>query len=290
MERNLWGRLYALVMATPHAGPSAGVRHTDRWVVLTYLWAAVHDRPTAWACRPEHWPADLRPARLPSQPTMSRRLRTPAVGRLLTALLRRVRGDPGCDWVKYLDGKALPVGDLSKDPDARWGRGPDSFFKGYRLHAAWGRGPAPLAWEVRAANRSEPVTARLLVNRLAGSGYLVADRGYDSNRLHDQAARRRHQLLAPPKQDRGAGRGHRRQSPHRLRAIELLAHPFGRALYRSRAWAERRFGNLTAASGGLAPLPAWVRRHRRVRRWVQAKLLIEAARTLLRTDAKQVTA
>src|SRR5262245_45518225 len=81
MERNLWTALYEAVMTVAYPEPARGVHHPDRAVVLVYLWAAVHDRPTAWACRPEHWPDDLRPAELPAQPTMSRRLRTAAVGR-----------------------------------------------------------------------------------------------------------------------------------------------------------------------------------------------------------------
>ena len=282
MERNLWKQLYEVVMTTAHPGAATGVSHSDRWVVLVYLWAAVHDRSTTWATVAEHWPDDLRPWRLPSPSALSRRLRTGSVNALLNALLRRSRGDPRHDWVKYLDGKPLPVGDFSKDPDARWGRGPDSFFKGYKLHAVWGTAPVPLAWEVRPANQAEPTTARLLVPRLGGQGYLVGDSAFDSNPLHEQAARRGHQLVAPPKKAQGAGQGHHRQSPHRLRALALLAQPFGRALYKTRAFVERCYGHLTSFGGGLGPLPSWVRRLHRVKRWVQAKLLINAARASLR--------
>jgi hypothetical protein len=281
MERNLWIQLYEAVMTTLYSFPARKVSHSDRWVVLTFLWAAVHDRSTTWATRAEHWPDDLRPCRLPSQSTMSRRLRTVAVNALLNALLRRYRGDVRADWVKYLDGKPLPVGDFSKDPDARWGRGPDSYYKGYKLHTVWGKAPVPLAWEIRPANAGEPTTARLLVNRLGGAGYLVGDRGYDSNPLARTAGRRGHQLVAPPKKEAGAGRGHHPQNPFRLRGLALLQQPFGQALYRSRSYVERCFGHLTSFGGGLGPLPSWVRRQHRVKRWVQAKLLINAARDLL---------
>lgn len=278
MERNLWKPLYEAVMAVSYPDPATGVSHSDRWIVLTFLWAARHDRPRRWACDPKNWPPPLRPCRLPSASALSRRLRTAAVGRLRNALLARYRGDPRHDWVKYLDGKPLPVGDFSKDPDAAWGRGPDSWFKGYKLHAVWGTAAVPLAGEVRPANAGEPTTARLLVNRLGGQGYLVGDAGYDSNPRAALAGRRGHQLVAPPKKRHGAGRGHHGQSPFRLRALELLRHPFGEALYRSRAFVERCFGNLTSFGGGLGPLPSWVRRRHRVKRWVQAKLLINAAR------------
>ena len=274
MERKLWQRLYAAVWATHHPRPPRGVSHPDQWVVLVYGWAVLHDRPTVWACRRNHWPPDLAPARVPSQPTMSRRLRSAGVNALLNALLRRHRGDPRADWVKYLDGKPLAVGGLSKDPDARDGYGAGGYFRGYKLHAAYGRGPGPLAWEVRPANQAEPTAARVLVNRLGGGGYLVGDAGYDSNPLADQAGRRGHQLVAPPKKAAGAGRGHHPQSPYRLRGLALLGTAFGRALYRSRAAVERRFGRLTAA--GLGALPPWVRRLHRVKRWAQMKLLIVA--------------
>jgi hypothetical protein len=277
MERNLWKPLSEAVMAVDYKDPATGVSHTDRWIVLTFLWAVLHDRPRCWACDPLNWPADLRPCQLPSASALSRRLRTAAVGRLLNALLARSRGDVRHDWVKYLDSKPLPVGDFSKDPDAAWGRGPDSFFKGYKLHAVWGTAAVPLAWEVRPAGHGDAPTARVLVNRLGGAGYLVGDSQFDSNPLHRVAARRHHQLVAPPKQ-RGQGLGHRRHSPGRLRALDLLTHPFGAALYRSRSFVERRFGNLTSFGGGLGPLPSWVRRTHRVKRWVQAKLLINAAR------------
>jgi hypothetical protein len=282
MERNLWKQLYEVVMATDHPYAARGVSHSDRWVVLVQLWAAVHDRSTAWATVARHGPDDLRPSRLASQSTMSRRLRSGPVNALFNALLRRYRGEPGADWVKYLDGKPLPVGDLSKDPDARWGRGPDRFYKGYKLHAVWGRAPVPLAWEVRPANAGEPTTARLLVNRVGGAGYLVGDAAFDSNPLAEAAGRRNQQLVAPPKKQAGAGQGHHVQSAWRLRGLELLRQPFGQALYRSRAFVERCFGHLTSFGGGLGPLPSWVRRRHRVKRWVQAKLLINAARASLR--------
>jgi hypothetical protein len=276
MERKLYLRLYQAVWAVRHPCPPAGVTHSDRWVVLVFLWAALHDRPTTWATLPGHWPDGPGPMQLPSQPAMSRRLRSASVNALLNALIGHFRGDPSADWVKHVDGKPLPVGGASKDPDAKSGYGAGGYFKGYKLHAVFGRGVVPLAWEVLPANRSEPTTARLLVNRLGGGGYLVGDKGYDSAALAEQAARRNHQMVAPAKRSKGAGMGHRRQSSHRLRGLQLLRGAFGRALYSSRTAVERRFGHLAAV--GLGALPAWVRRLHRVKRWVQAKLLIAAAR------------
>jgi hypothetical protein len=68
------------------------------------------------------------------------------------------------------------------------------------------------------------------------------------------------------------------QAPDRLRAIDLLKRPFGEALFALRGSVERGFGNATSFAGGLAPLPAWVRRSYRVHLWVWAKLLINGVR------------
>jgi len=277
MERKLWDALYDLVMAVDYDCPAAGVVHADRTIALVYLWAALHDRPTCWAVDPAHWPDALRPARLPSQATMSRRLRSRPVRHLLAAALRALRGR-AAGWLTFLDTKPLPVGGWSKDGDARRGRGANGWIVGYKLHAAWAPGDAvPRAYEVLPADRGDPTTARVLVPRLGGGGYLVADSNFDSNPLHEVAARRGFQVVAPAKK-RDRGLGHRRHRPERLHALEMLARPFGAALYATRAAVERDFGNLTSFGGGLGPLPAWVRHRHRVRLWVQAKLIINGLR------------
>ena len=280
MDRNLWGELYRAVTATAYDRPAAGVRHPDRVIALVYLWAAAHRRATAWACDPRHWePWARRPEPLPSQPTMSRRLRAPAVGRLLAALCRRYRGDPRADWVKHLDGYPLAVNNYSHDPDATVGYGAGGYYRGYKLHAAWGRAAAPLAFEVRPAGQAEPCIARVLARRLGGAGYLVGDSSYDSNPLYRVAGDRHHQVVAPAKEP-GCGLGHRHHEPERLRSRALLAGAFGAALYATRPAVDRWFARLAAV--GLGPLPPWVRRPWRVKRWAQAHLLILAAQDAIR--------
>jgi len=280
MDRNLWFRLYTAVSTTDYADPAAGVHHTDRVVTLVYLWAAAHHEATYWACDRRHWERwARRPEELPSQPTMSRRLRTPELGRLFAALVRRYRGSPRADWVKYVDGYPLGVNNYSHDPDATTGYGAGGFYRGYKLHAVWGRAAAPLAFEVRPANQAEPCIARALVRRLGGSGYLVGDSGYDSNPLYRAAGDRNHQLVAPPKEP-GCGLGHQRHEPERLRCRGLLAGEFGRALYATRPAIDRWFARLAAV--GLGALPPWVRRPWRVKRWVQAHLLVLAAQDTAR--------
>jgi hypothetical protein len=281
MERKLWTRLCDLVAESCRRISHPGVRFSDRWILLVYLWAVLHDRPTSWACREENWPRDLRPFELPSQPTMSRRLRSPHVQWALALILERLRGDPPPPGlVKCIDAKPLPVGGASKDPDARWGQGTRTMIKGYKLYALWGSGLIPLGWEVRSVDHSESTEADRLIPHLAGGGYLVGDAIYDCNRLYDLAMEHDHQLIAPPKRP-GRGLGHGRQSPHRLRGLALLASPFGRAVYAARVAIERDFGHLTSFGGGLSGLPSWVRRSGRVGMWVEAKLIINGVRTLV---------
>jgi hypothetical protein len=55
--------------------------------------------------------------------------------------------------------------------------------------------------------------------------------------------------------------------------------------YDRRADIERDFSGLACFGGGLTTLPPWVRRIWRVRAWVMAKLLINAARIRLNRKA-----
>jgi hypothetical protein len=281
MERKLWTRLYPIIVASCQRISHSKVLFSDRWILLIYFWAVLHDRPTSWACQHENWPDDLAPARLPSQPTMSRRLRTPHIQWALALIMEQLRGDPAAGMLKFIDAKPLPVGGASKDPDARWGQGTRALIKGYKLFALWGLGPVPLAWEVRSADRSESTEADRLIPHLSGGGYLLADAIYDCNRLYDLAMAHEHQLIAAPKRP-GKGLGHCYQSPHRLRGLDLLASPFGQALYAARDDIERNFGHLTSFGGGLTGLPSWVRRLGRVGMWVEAKLIINGVRDLLK--------
>lgn len=278
MERERWMTLYRKLMAWDH-GWIRG-RYSAAVIVAVYFWAVLNDRPVCWACQAVHWPNDLSLRRyLPSQSTMSRRLRQLDVRILLTQIegwLHRA-SDEVSPAVRIVDAKPLPVGGYSKDSDARWGYGVRGFLKGYKLFAIWGNGPFPLCWRVGAMNLSEATVAQQMVRQLRGGGYLLGDRAYDVNKLYDAASQVHHQLLADRKRPR-AGLGHCSHSPARLRAIALLKTDKGRRLYRLRTAIERQFGGLTNFGGGLAPLPNWVRRLHRVQLWVHAKLIINALR------------
>jgi Transposase DDE domain len=289
MERELWLELYRWLCAAATGLPRAKRRRfADAVVAAVYAWAVLHDRATAWAADARNWPADLLAAHfvlaLPSQPTLSRRLRDPDLAPLLAAVHGRVAGPAAQDTlVKVVDSKPLPVGPYSRARDARWGRGARGLIKGYKLHAVYGRGPLPVAWEVVPANASEQRVAKRLFRKLKNAGYVLADSVYDVSVLYEVAAAHGHQLVARRKRP-DAPVGARAAGPERLRSVDLLEAThgtgFGRELYRLRTSVERRFGRLTSFGGGLAPLPNWVRTLPRVRLWVQVKLLIDAIRSL----------
>jgi hypothetical protein len=288
MERELWPLLYHELREAANDFRQKYVQIPGWVLVAVSLWAALHDRPVAWACDGRNWgTTSLRPRKLPSPSTMSRRAYSVGTGLLWRALQDRLRAlGPPPALVAMLDGKPLPVGGYTKDPDAAYGRGAGLMAKGYKLHAVWSNGPLPDEWEAASLKVGETTVAGGMLGRLRnrrGGGYLLADGNYDSSKLFDEAAEAGYQLVVPMGHA-NAGEGHHYQSPWRLRCVERMRgrarSDFGPSLYAMRTGIERRFGNATAFAGGLGPLPAWVRRLSRVRIWVWAKLLINAARIL----------
>jgi hypothetical protein len=277
MERELWKSLYGMVVEL--GKPWGDWKFTAADIVLVYLWAVLHDRPMNWAVDKDNWPHDLRPSCLPSQSTLSRRMRRSETQQLMTEIENHWLAlmNVSAMLIKTIDGKPLTVSGVTKDIDAGYGRGAGGMQKGYKLFAIWSSGPLPLAWALGPMNKSEKTMARELIPTLPGGGYLLGDPEYDSNGLHELAEQQGHQLLTQKRQ-KHRGVGHRKQHPSRLRSIELMKTSFGKSVYRFRRQIERNFGNLTSFGGGLTCLPAWVRRFTRVRNWVQAKLLINAAR------------
>lgn len=277
MERELWKLLYDI--ATKLDKPWGSWRYSAGDVVVVYFWCVLHDRPMSWGVVKENWPDDLCPRRLPSQSNFSRRMRRSDTEQLMTEIEQTWLVMTGvCQFlIRIIDGKPLAVSGVTKDQDAGYGRGAGGMQKGYKLHAVWGTGPLPLAWGLAPMNRSEKTIARELIPTLTGEGYLLGDPEYDANALSDLAHDAGQQLFVPKRQKQH-GLGHRRQSPYRLRSIELMQHHFGKRLYRFRRQIERNFGNFVSFAGGLTGLHPWVRRFTRVRNWVQAKLLINAAR------------
>jgi len=287
MEHQLWKAIVAVLRDLDKPRVAPRYDFSDEYIVGVFYWSVIWDRPTSWACRRDNWPPHLRRRPLPTQATMSRRLRSASVMALLDALERRVTApkEPGLFWM--IDGKPLPVGGGSKDRQAGYGKAAGGFAKGYKLHALVNPQGKIAAWRLAPMNKDERVMAARLVKAAPPEvvGYLLGDANYDSNPLHRVCvARGNLQLVTPRRRGPGTGQrrggtGHRKQATGRLRSIALAENPFGdfgRQLRQDRAAVERQFGNLTNWGGGLTCLPPWVRTHRRVRRWVQAKLALTA--------------
>ena len=161
MERELWLLLYHMALSCDKLTKA---RYRPAVIVGVYGWAVVHDRPVSWACQRRNWPEALfaEPCFcLPSQATMSRRLRSADIEQLLDEASWRLTEAWVFCWVKIIDAKPLPIGGFSKDGDARWGRGVKALAKGYKFYAIWGAGPLPLVWGLAAMNVSESAMARL---------------------------------------------------------------------------------------------------------------------------------
>jgi hypothetical protein len=275
MERERWLSLYELILRLGCSFP-AGWKYPATTIVAVYFWAVLHERNISWACDPSNWDPALPPLLLPSQDRMSKRLRSKAVLDLMAALQESLKTDRP-DPVKAIDSKPLTVSLVSKDRDARWGMTrPKIWSLGYKLHALWGRGVMPVAWCVTPLNAQDGHAAGPLLQQLSGRGWVLGDGQYDHNQRYDDAAANGHQLVALTTKP-NAGKGHRSQSPHRLRGLALSTQ-FHDWADRQRRRIERTFAGLTCAAGGLAPLPAWVRRLSRVTLWVQAKLILNALR------------
>lgn len=287
MEGQLWKAIVTVLSQLSKRVKRGREDFSDEEIVKVFYWSVIHDRPIAWACQPGNWPIHLRRRKLPSDSTMSRRQRTASVVALLDALERRVTKPqrPGLFWM--IDGKSLVIGGCSKDRQAGYGKAAGGKAKGYKLHAIMGSDESLATWRVAPMNKDERVMAKRMLKTAEFCGYLTGDANYDSNYLHqscDEHGNR--QLITPRRYGPGHNVGHRAQSPGRLRSIAVLENPqplFGKGLMHDRVAIERCFGHMTYWGGGLTHLPPWVRTHRRVRRWVQAKLALTALRRTIQS-------
>jgi hypothetical protein len=280
MEAKLYRLVYRFVMSIAHQRRGKRQQFSDYSIVLVYLWSVLHDRPVCWACDADNWPATLdRP--LPSDTTMSRRLKSLSVLQLLERVLMAVSDLTPEPPVKLIDSKPLLVGAYSKDRDAKRGHlAANQMARGYRLHAI-NYGRTVRFWTLAPMNLHDSTVAPQLLARLEGWGYAVGDNAYDSNDLHELTAARHHQLIAPPKPKERHVRDLKHNNDHRLHALDVLASPlefagqpdrFGVALYNQREAIESSFGGLSMM--GLDHLPAWVRGPRRVARWTAGKIIL----------------
>jgi hypothetical protein len=206
MEPELWAELSAAISAVQRRTKfNPRDTHPTALVIRVHLWAALHDRPTSWACDARHWTDRTRPAALPDQSTMSRRTRRKDFEEFLGLLGRRLGGGgggggkggggKGGGLVRVVDGKPLELPNHTTDPDAAWGRGVSRTSVGYKLHAVWRPGAAmpDASFAVTPLDACEKQLASRLAKRLGGGGgtaggYLLGDAHYDASWLFDASA------------------------------------------------------------------------------------------------------
>jgi IS5 family transposase len=286
MERQLWNAIVQVISEINKPNLSRNFHFSIDQVLRVWFWAVVHDRPVSWATERENWPFYLRRDLLPSDSTMSRRLRSKPVQEVLKRLEQRVLApkDTG-QLVWMIDGKPLPIGGCSKDRQAGYGRAASTMARGYKLHALVGKRGEIAEWRVAPMNKDERTMAKRMVKASSIVGYIVGDKNYDSNPLHqicDDTGRL--QLVARRRKGSHRGLAKGRHAAGRLRSKEMLESPFAEFandLINQRDSIERFFGNLCNWGGGLACLPAWARTWRRVHRWVQAKLIASRLKEMI---------
>lgn len=274
MESELYRKVYQLVIKIANGRTIKRATFCDADIVLTYIWAVLHDRPIYWACNRKNWPIYYRRKPLPTAATMTRRLRKKGVRDLFKEIEQSLINHFPPSLCRWIDAKPLPIGGASKDRQSAFGFGASSIARGYKLYAIADKNQGFIRWIVRSMDHSETKVARILISSLDNQGYLIGDGLYDKNHLYDKAGEKSMQLLTPKRIQNARGLGHRRHSLHRIRAMELIKSPFGQSLLEGRKGIERMFGNLTCFAGGLKPLPHWVRTLIRVRMWVRAKMIL----------------
>jgi hypothetical protein len=283
MERELWPILTRAIQRLPRPVINLRQKHSMRCILRVYFWAVLHDRPISWACRRCNWRRADSAVTLPSQSTMSRRLRQPWVPRVLEHLMDLLEPSVRQALILMLDGKPLVVARHSGDRRATIGRGSGGLARGYKIHAIYAEKSRPVAYRVAPLNVDERVMAKDMLSSLdAGPGYLLADANYDTNPLHEQTAQLQRILVAPPRYPNAKGLGaSRRHSQHRINMLDRMRvfNPFIKMMVDMRQRIETHWANLSNWGGGLTHLPPWIRGHR-VEPYVTAKIIIRLAKNL----------
>ena len=280
MERELWMIVSRSITCLDRHLWKGRKTHSVGTILRVYLWSVLNERPVCWACQRKNWRGVKPPETLPDQSTMSRRLREEATHQMMQQLTKKLNRSNRHGLVRYLDGKPLTVSRHSIDADAAHGRGAGGKDRGYKLHAIYAEGNAPLAWSVTPLNANEHHAAVPLIDERLQPGYLLADANYDANHLYDHCGQHGIQLLTPRRFRKVKGFGRHKHSPYRIDAITRLLDPspFVREMLKLRKRVETRFAHLTNFGGGLTGLPPWVRRIHRVKLWVAGKIILRIAR------------
>jgi Transposase DDE domain len=316
MDHELWANVVASVERALRAIPRFGRRpfYADRLILLMQFWIVWHDRCLSWACDRTHYGTLFRPRHLPSISRFSRRVKSDRIQLLLQWVHDdlAVRGT-ACpfDLLSYVDGKALLVSPVSKDPDARSGKTSGTFAKGYKLHAMINEQRRVIVWCLTPLNTDEKVIATELINHVPLSfsqtdapqdialhaPLTLGDKNYDSANLHRAYAQHGRHLLTPLRGTKLVGPNGRSKDtlngmgPRRREVIGVWDQwpELVKFVMKSRNNAEGTFSVLSLACG-LNGLPGFVRRLPRVRRWVGCKLILYHARMLAQEAEKRVAA
>jgi hypothetical protein len=283
MDGELLRWLYHRLLHDPTLARTPGHTYGDGLIAFVYFFAVLSGRSPKWACRRTSWPPWCRavlPQPLISYSQLNRRLKADAFQQFAGRLNAELRGRLPRDDAKVVDGKPLVIGGYSHDRDAAvWGKVPDGWARGYKLHVIVDAASGAIdAWAVTALNGGEATMLRrdLLGGRVDLRGCtLRGDANYDSNPTYRAVAAAGGRHVAQ-RRKAGTGLGHHPQHPDRLRAVrELEQTPGGLADHkRRRNRVEQVLAHLGNLSFGLWALPPFVRRLSRVRPWVAAKITL----------------
>jgi hypothetical protein len=202
MDTRIWRVLVTAVKSADRRVPRFGrrPRYTDALIVKMYLRSVWHDRPLCWACDRDHYSRRFRPRQLPSVSQFTRRVKSARFTLVLQAINEFLIRTDAPVGLAFIHGKPLPIGDFSRDPDARDGRGAGRFQRGYKLHALTTQDGRILQHSVHPLNVGEPNTARAdLVDDVPLESLVLADTNYDSAPLYTAVQSRQSQLLTPLK-------------------------------------------------------------------------------------------
>ena len=285
MDREIWRTLFSAIQrAARRVESSARCPLFGDWLIVAmYFWTCWHDRPQCWACEREHYGRLFRPRKLPSSSQFNRRVKTPSV----QMILQRVHNDLAkvglATPVSFVDGKPMLVSPVSKDPEARWGHITGGKGKGYKLHGLVTEDRRIVVWSVMPLNVHETHVAEAMCKHLPpqpAQSLTLGDGNYDAADLHKRIEHTGSRLLVPlrgmaehPVTLRQMGSA-RREHLKVIREDSTLV----KYVLNWRTQIERVFSTLSCHGGGLAPLPSWVRRLERTRRWIGCKIALYHAR------------
>lgn len=266
------GRLWMIVLnLLPQEHRTNRQVYSDRTILMVGLWATLHDRPFCWACDEQNWLAQWRPARLPHPSTLSRRWQSCSLTQAAKDVYENALQRLSSTTDAAIDGKPLIVSDVSKDPEAKNGRGTRGMARGYKLHAVVDGHGVVRAFEVCPLNVNERKPAgRLLPGLPRPIRRVVADGNYDSSVLHRSLEDTHVRLYTPIMRNYAGPRTH----PRRHLLLRLMRHPIGKRFHHKRDTIERTFARLGNIGFGFKGLPNWVRRLHRVTRWIWGKIMI----------------